>query len=228
MKTLNIIFSIFLSIFVLTNSVNANTQDSEEVLLDQYAYEFLENNDTQIRLTYDLIRFHKETLKETRDYKALTPTELDYFFNIINKLIKNDRERSYLELKARVLSDLNLGSGFFEDSQKRTFTLIWAATEMIGQNIFKYVFSPIYQSGKLRRMILSDTNDVNLREKKVTQFIKKYHNKKRKKRLKNFLKKFERKKDQISSILDDDIDKYLFEIITSIEEKIKIRKRHCI
>ena len=223
MKAVNIVLSILFSITIIFHSASANIAEENQVLLDQYTSEFLENNDTQIRLTYDLINFYEETLK-TKNLKALTPTELDYFFTIVKKLIKNDRERSYLELKARVLSDLNLKSGFFENSQKRTFTLIWAATEMIGQNIFKYVFNPIYKSGKLRRMILSNTNDVELRERKVTQFIKKYHNKKRKKRLKNFLKKFERKKDQINSILDKEIDQYLFEIITTIEKKINIRK----
>ena len=59
--------------------------------------------------------------------------------------------------------------------------LFEAATEMIGHNIFKHVFSPIYRTGKLRRMVRSETNDVGLKKRKVNQFIKKYHNKKRKK-----------------------------------------------
>ena len=96
------------------------------------------------------------------------------------------------------------------------------ATELIGENMYYRIFTDIYQSRKLRRMILSNTNDIGLRKTKVTQYVKKYHHPKRRKRLKSFLKNFLKNKEQIRQSISDDIDLYLFELIIKLEESLKI------
>jgi len=221
----HIIIILIMAVAPLTFSQTDTPSSSGQVLLDTYNLEFLENNEDYIRLSYEVADFYDNTLSKITKTRALTPTELDYFYHLVKRVLKNDRERSYLELKLRVLSDLNLGKRFYEESHVRSLTLLWAATEMIGQNVFNYVFAPIYQNKKFRRMILSGHNANGLRKSKVERYFKKYFNNKRIKRLSNFLKKFMREKSNFVSLLDvENNDEYLFQIIETSEKKLKIRK----
>ena len=220
------IISIVLILFTLAHSAKTFSQESSDILVDQYALEFLDNNDQQIRLYYDLLDFNEKILIPTSDIKALGPIQLEQFYSLIKNLLKNDRERSYLELKLRVLSDLSIGERFYSNDSTKSFTLNWAATELVGKNMFDHIFSDIYESKKLRRLILSDTNDLGLRKEKVNQYVKKYHQQKKQKRLKKFLKNFMANKDKIRSAITDSNDIYLYELIIELENNLKLHTQN--
>lgn len=223
MKRILSISLIFLITVFQINATIVNPESTQEYLLfEEYSLEFLENNDEYIKLSYEVADFYENTLSKIKITRALTPTELDLFYQLMTRLLKNDRERSYLELKLRVLSDLNFGKRFYEDGQARSLTLLWAATEMIGQNVFHSVFVPIYQNTKFRRMLLSEANDQGLKRTKVVQFFNKYFDNNRNKRISKFLNKFLNERPNFISLINSDQDQYLFEIIESLENKLNI------
>ena len=198
-------------------------KDNSSDLVEQYTIEFLDNHEDHMSIRNQIVILYNNTLRGKRNLEAISPKDLDYFYILIKRLLENDRERSYLELKLRYLSDRDLSEKFFDKKSTQKLTLIWAATEIIGFDIYQNIFEKIYGIKKLRRMILSNTNDVGLRESKVKQLIKKYQNVKKKKRLKSFLKIFTDKRDSIESALQDDFELFTFEVIDKLKKKIKIK-----
>ena len=75
---------IILCLVVLSSQLLANDVHETDIhiLADQYSLEFLIIT-KQIRLYYDLLDFGEDVLRKHSDLKALTPLELDKFYNII-------------------------------------------------------------------------------------------------------------------------------------------------
>ena len=69
MKIFKTIFFSLVFSLIFNQLSFSNDESPNQVLLEQYTVEFLDNNDSQLKLSYDLINFHENTLSKIKILK---------------------------------------------------------------------------------------------------------------------------------------------------------------